>query len=385
MITVLFLDFLPLSGSITGLQTQVRYMYTQYVGQYRCIVIGAKGSLLEKNEEELPYIFYGSDTAIELTEFVYRPFATIHKYIQTLFFVLRIAIKENPDIIHCYHYMWSIYANPVGFVLGKPVIIHLKDVWLLQPKLARVLMKFNPFSWYIAVSRYVRTLFVDVYKISKKKTVQIYDGIDGSVFTMLSKRDIQKKIHAQSKQIIMMSRVAPERDIEIFIDVAALISKKYNNVQFVHYGYSKTHTSIEYFHSLKRRVSALAIDHCFSFHEYVAKPKRVAEILHNSYLMLVPARRFALPNSAIESMMCSTPVLAYDVGGNIEIIKDASMGSVIEVNSPILYADVIGRFLNGKIDYLGIAQRAGAYAHETFSVNRIFPKIISLYTRVMSQ
>jgi glycosyltransferase involved in cell wall biosynthesis len=53
-------------------------------------------------------------------------------------------------------------------------------------------------------------------------------------------------------------------------------------------------------------------------------------------ILVIPSRHEGLPIAAVEAMMCHRPVLATDVGGNAEVIRDGETGFIAE--SPSLAA-----------------------------------------------
>ena len=295
--TILFVEFCPISGSSQGLLTEITYLQSFHRDDIDYIVVGPKKSIFLQASKKMRFPFYELDV-FEPLDIKRHPVRSFFWYIYILVSLLRIALIHHIDIIHCNHYMWSIYANPLGFILNKPVIIHLKDVWLLEPKVARILMKFNPKTHYIAVSQYVRRLFEDVYKIDKRNMVMIYDGIDGMIFSSSTEKERLSVLNDKRKTIVMMSRIVPERDIDIFIDIAALIHEKYPDILFHHYGYSKDHSNRDYFNVLKTRVASLGLGASFRFHPYESHPEVVAKIFRKAFLSIVPGRQFALPNTA---------------------------------------------------------------------------------------
>jgi glycosyltransferase involved in cell wall biosynthesis len=377
-IPILFIDFCPVSGSSQGLLSEIDFINRRYSNKYICILAGPYNSIFKLAAKRMNFKFYEFE-AIELVDFHRSPLKIVKIYIVTFISLMRVVIKHKVRLIHCNHYMWSIYANPVGFLLRKPVIIHLKDVWRLEPKIARVLMKFNPQTRYIAVSKYVKQLFCSKYKINYQKTVMIYDGIDNKIFSPILYKQIHEKFNSKNKIFIMMSRVAPERDIEVFIDVAALLRKNNPSFRFTHYGFNKYITDNKYYKSLQDRVTAVGLNHNFEFVEYQSDPKIVAAILKAAFLTLVPARRFALPNTAIESMLSGTPVIANNVGGNPEIIANNSLGTLVKINSPVLFEDAIENYLIDYNKYLNASIKGLAYTLEFFSADKQFEKIVDLY------
>lgn len=378
---ILFIDFLPISGSCTGLLTEIKYINKVYKNKFECAVVGCKGSILESRANIYNYNYHVI-SAYEAAEFKFFPFKFILSYIKVTLKLMVICIKNRPHIIHCNHYMWSIYANPVGFFLNIPVVIHLKDVWFLQPKWARVLMKFNPRTRYIAVSKYVYNLFVHKYKIAGKKTTMIYDGIDSEVFFPLTSKQIGKKLQNHRKNIIYVSRVAPERDIEVFIDMAALLHKENKNLKFFHIGYDERFVNREYFLSLKNRIKTLSLSKSFKFIRYESDSFIMSKFYKAAYVLIVPARQFALPNIAIESMLCGTPVIAFKVGGNSEIISEESGGKTLYSNSPVLYFQAVKNYLHNPSIYKKNAIKGANYALHHFSIEQQIVKLNRLYNRL---
>lgn len=382
--TILFIEFYPASGSSTGLLAEINYIRRHHDDEFECVVVASPNSIFEEASKKIGFKLYTA-SAVELVELYTRPLHTLKNYVKALFTVLWAAIRHNPSIIHCYHYSWSIYANPVGFLLGKPVIIHLKDVWLLKPKIARILMKFNPHTRYIAVSHFVKRIFLNKYNLNKTQTIMIYDAIDEQVFIRASKAKIVKKHKQRRKRLVYMSRVEVERDVEIFVDVAWPLLKKYPDLKFLHYGYHPVYSNQEYYNDLKKRVKTLGIASSFTFKKYLENPSMVAKVLRDSYLTIIPARRFALPNAAIESMMCGTPVIAYKVGGNPEIIKDDSLGDLIPVNNSFLYSEAVEKYLTGEKDYTKTALSASSFTHKMFSTRVQFKKLIRRYNSMLTK
>lgn len=381
-INILFVEFCPISGSPAGLITQLEYMKKYYDYNFNCVVVGMPGSILDETCKRLDIQYYPIDS-VQLTNFSNEPLKTTVVYLLGIINLFKISVRHRIQLIHCYHYLWSIYVNPISFLLQIPVIIHLKDVFKLEPKISRILMKFNSKAIFIAVSKYVERLFTQYYKIKKDKTVMIYDGINPDIFSKISDNKIEKKYLSTHKKFVMMSRIVEERNIEIFIDLAGLLVKKHPNYRFYHYGFHKKFNyTNDYFLQLKKRVKELGLNNYFHFRNYANKSSQVAKILQSAFLSIVPAERFALPNTAIESMMCGTPTIAYNTGGNSEIISNQEMGLLIDSNSALLYEYAVETYVNNKSKYMSASLVGSSYVQK-FSVSTQFKKIINLYYDIL--
>ena len=376
---ILFIDFCPISGSTQGLLTEVEYLMRFHKDQFDFVIVGYPDSIIKSHSEKFAYPYYESE-ATEIRYFWGSPLRTLKLFTLTMLKLLHVCLFYRPNIIHCNHYMWSIYANPIGFLFRIPVVIHLKDVWMLEPKVSRILMKFYKNVRYIAVSKYVRRLFVEKYHLSQNKVELIYDGINSDIFYPPDRGFFLRKKSQKIKQIVMMSRIVPERNIEVFIDMAAILLQKYPKLLFVHYGFSKAHSDRKYLEILRKRIRALNIGNYFSFKEYQNNPLEVSRVLRSSYITVAPARQFALPNTAIESIMCGTPCIAANVGGNGEIINSEWR---IGVNSPVLYAEKIKEFLQDVRDYSRESTKSAIRVKNKFNSVIQGVQLVKLYNSLL--
>lgn len=381
---ILFIEFLPIGGSTNALIDQIGYINKKLNNEYECVVITSPNSIFESARKKIQfkkYIYNGK---------VYSPNVNVNfltmaiRYFLTLVFIVKVAIIERPKIIHAYHYMWSVYANIVGIITGIPVVVYLCDVWPLKNRLDRVLMRLNSRTHFIAVSKYVYDIFVKKCKIDKSRTYLIYDGADTKLFKPLDKNKIEKKQDTSLKNIVYFSRIDPLRDIDKFIETAAILLEKYPNLMFYHYGYHPLHSDKLYFAELQRMVKSIGIENKFKFMKYFDSKSDIPKVLKKAYLSLIPARQFALPNVAIESMMTSVPVVALSVGGNPEIIPSKNLGSLVSVSSPTLYAKSVEEYLKNKKHYMSVSFEAAEFVKTNFDINNRFLKTIQVYEEILN-
>lgn len=83
-------------------------------------------------------------------------------------------------------------------------------------------------------------------------------------------------------------------------------------------------------------------------------PATIANELKNAKLLIFPTRDDNLPNTAVEAIMCGTPVLSHEVGGLPEIIH-SNNGYLCGKNEDITYNDVIKSLEIKNYDEIGIS------------------------------
>lgn len=375
--TILFLEFCRIGGPPNRLIDILQYIKKYESHNYDCVVAGPPNSLLKRAVQKIGFSYH-SLPIIEETALSYNSLKKIRSFLSSLINLLSLAVRYRASTIYANHYSWGDYANLVGFILNKAVIIHLRDVWPVESKTARMLLKFNHRTHYLAISKYVKKVFADEYKFNRHQIFTIYDAIDGHVFYPLQPGAVVQKQLSTEKTITMMSRVEKSRNIEIFIDAAAILRKKHHNLRFIHYGYNSRSGDKSYLTMLKKQVSILGLSDSFNFHLYLANFTGVAQTLRASYLTIVPAGRFALPNTMIESIFCGTPVIAYNTGGNPEIIINNKTGILLEINSPIAYANAIENCLTDNHLYTTLSSEGLKKVNQKFSHKRILSRILSI-------
>ncbi len=377
--TILFLEFILIGGPPNRLIDIVRHLITSDSNTYTCIVAGPPNSVLEKEMIRMGVTFY----PFRITEdraLTYAPIRTLIRFFKSLWGLLRVAYRHRVDIIYANHYSWGDYANIIGLLLHARVIIHLRDIWSPPSKLGRILLKCNPHARYVAISNHVKHTFTSRYHYPKDRIHVIYDAVDSHVFfpkTLTSATNVRRP----PKHIVMMSRIEPKRQIELFIDMAAILARTNPNLIFRHYGYAPQSADIAYFKSLQTRITHLDIERQFSFRPYVTDPRAVARVLRSSFLTITPSQEFALPNTVIESMFCGTPAIAYNTGGNSEIIKHNATGLLMTVNSPVAYAYAVNHYLTHHKVYANHARQGIRSVTIKFSEEKMMRAITDLLAR----
>ena len=93
---------------------------------------------------------------------------------------------------------------------------------------------------------------------------------------------------------------------------------------------------------------------------------KIPEVMNSLRLLVLPSRTEGLPTVIIEAMACGTPVLATEVGGIGEIIRERETGFVVHAEDPHSLAKAIERALNDP-DLDMIAERARKLVTARFS------------------
>lgn len=377
--TILIIELGPDAGSVNQLKTQLKFSHEQN-HPYKLVIVCRKGTSLaalqrkyQRVESQVKII------PIENPHNITNWWSKFQHQLKTLSFILKVAKDNQVDLIHGYHYFWSLYSVMIGVILFKPVIIHIRDVHLWSLMSNKIMMKFGPRVSLIAISHHVKQLFVNEWLLAAHKIQVIYDGVNQELYKSKTQKQILKKYQQKNKSIVMMGRLDKSRQVEMFIDAAAIVSIKYPLIKFSHYGYAKNQYEEQYVSSLKKRVESVGLQGKFIFHNYLADQTKVCQVYYKSFLSVVTAADFALSNAMIESMMCGTPVVAFNVGANPEVISSGKDGFLLDQNSPVLLAYKIMIYLADEKLYLKHAEAAPKSVLDKFSYQKNFTELYQIY------
>lgn len=117
---------------------------------------------------------------------------------------------------------------------------------------------------------------------------------------------------------------------------------------------------------------------------YVNDEVLYSEYLKASDIFLFPSKDDNLPVMPINSIACGTPVVAFDVGGCSDIIKDNYNGFLIEPFNLKEFSDKILVLLNNPEMLKTFSVNAGKFAQENFSINKMTNDYYNLFNEVIS-
>ena len=293
--------------------------------------------------------------------------------------------KENIDIVHTHCHKPNTTGRFAAKLASVPVIIaneHNVDSWKSnwQLTLDRWLAAYS--DKIIAVSEAVKSFYVKNANIPTDKFEVIYNGVDLDFWqkNMPSQKAILEKkaklgLLQGNKVIAAIGRLHPQKGHEYLLRAAKKIISRMGNLKFLIVGDGPMKESLE---SLSER---LGIKENVVF---TGKRDDVKDMLCISDFSVVSSIREGFSNVVLESMACSKPVVATDVGGNKEIIIDGENGFIVPSRNEDALADKI-QALAGNEE---LTIRMGLAAKETvknFSLSQMKYKTEKLYEELMDK
>lgn len=193
----------------------------------------------------------------------------------------------------------------------------------------------------------------------------MFNGVDVDFF-------IPKKTKNQENipLVLYVGNLDSLKGLNDLIESANFISK-HSNAKFLIAGKGPLEKS------LKNKIKYLNLENKFIFTGYLNK-KDLLDTYQRSTVFVLPSYHEGFPTSILEAMSCELPVVATDVPGSADIVKDGITGFLVPPHRPQLLAKRIQQLL----EETELNSKMGKEAREIVVNEYNWDKITSEYERI---
>jgi glycosyltransferase involved in cell wall biosynthesis len=375
-------------------------------------------TMLVQNKQGDDYSVIGPNSKIERALAIIRP--TLEQWIikkhikdqKALFSSAKLsnnkiinAINDiDPDIVHLHWVCGGTLSIEDLLKIKKPIVWTMHDNWLFTGG-CHIKYKCEKFAYHCGHCPYLgskikKDLSYHVFErkmriISEKKNIYVValckkfteyaqksvilqnkpiylipNPIDVSVYKPIDKNTARRILNIpENKKIILFGAINPLKDDNkgSQLLLAALYKIVNNNIELLIIGASKPKK------------------------EFLPLPTRYLGHLNDDFslvlaynaadIVVVPSKQETLSNMVMESLSCGTPVIAFNVGGNSDMIIHGKNGYLAEPYSIDDFAKGINEILTkGKGKYLDFAVN---YIREKYSEDIVAEQMKNLYSYVL--
>jgi glycosyltransferase involved in cell wall biosynthesis len=278
--------------------------------------------------------------------------------------------EENVKLIHAHKLGSNIWGVVFGKIFGLPAVSHVHGQvynWKNYP--------FNSFvgrlsSKLITVSEFERKALTT--QVPADKVVTIYNGIDPGKYK--SSPDIAFKeslgLKPDAPVVGISAALRKEKAHEVFLRAAKEVLKKRGDVHFLIIGGGVRKQELE------AMASGLGIRESCIFTGFV---KNIEDALSVLDVGVLTSEREGLPLTLLEYMASSKPIIATDVGGVSEVVRDGENGFLVPSGDHITLAGRINVLLEDPALASTLGANGRALLGEKFSEDVMMNRIEALY------
>lgn len=270
--------------------------------------------------------------------------------------------KQIVLICHCIG-----VVGMLGSIPKQTIIVlhgHVKYNGYLSKLFYKLLYKRHKSRNYIACSKECADYYFEQFKLKCKVVLNGCACIGKKKEFYPSKGDFA---------VGMISNLDNHKGFEYLLGAAKLLNKKYNFIKFYIVGANSEKFDFDGFFKSNGMENVI---------EYLGEVKNAADkILPQIDLLVLPSIMEGLPMSLIEAQSYGIPILATEVGGIPEILKDGYNGFFIRRDENDI-AEKIGRCLNNSL-YGKLVSNSLSVYKTRFSAERMYKEYENLIRNIV--
>ncbi|HUT17190.1 MAG TPA: glycosyltransferase family 4 protein [Acidobacteriota bacterium] len=297
---------------------------------------------------------------------------------------------KSSDLIHVHGhpYLSSLIAAKIAKKYSKPLVLTQHNTfieyegilwdhveWLNDCAIGKQVLKEADKIVVVsnATGNYVLSLGADPEKIRV-----LHNGVDVNRFRPLTgvKDEMRKKlgISKDSSVVLTVRRLVYKNGIDTLIESAKKAIKKNSRLVFLVVGKGPD------FEEIKEKIEQLGIEKNFRLTGFISDEDLPFYYNAADFFVLPSKSGEGLPLVALEAMACGVPVIATNVGGISEVMKEGS-GKLVPPNSPDSLAEAILEFSHRKLSALKKDLRA--MVEQKYSWDKNVEKLVEIYEELI--
>ncbi len=352
-------------GGQIALLNLLREFQRAHTGVEGCIVC-------PPNAELVPHAnVYGIETvllepgAIEKTRGVVWNFA---QRVAPTARLLRVVRRSRPRVIvanGAFSFLASVFAAKLARI---PIVWWEHNTTLPGDAILKRMIGWA--TQIVVVSEIIRTQFVQLVPDAREKISVIYNGVDVDQFSETRETGSEERKtknerlrelgwNENARVVGTVSRLAPEKGVDNFIETAAQIARMRDDVHFLLVGDGPERAQLE------QRVRELHLETRVAFAGFrddVENELRVMDVV------LFPFLAEAFPLAVLEAMASARPIVATDVGGVREQLVDGETGVIVPPRDVAAMTRAVLELLRDENAGRVFGERARARVAEHFSL-----------------
>jgi glycosyltransferase involved in cell wall biosynthesis len=215
--------------------------------------------------------------------------------------------------------------------------MHADQQWQTRPWLGQ-LMNLAAFPWYfdaeVAISQATQQVLDRrlAARLRGRRSVLIYNAISRTFLEQFAPKSPEQQVQVKPPRLALIGRVEQQKGHVFFLQASVTVLRHYPDAEFWVVG---TGSLLE---AMQTLATDLGIAHAVHF---LGQQNNIPDILQKINMLVVPSIWEGFPTVILEAMAASVPVVATDVSGSRELVRNKRTGLLIPVGQPDALAQAI--------------------------------------------
>lgn len=302
--------------------------------------------------------------------------------LRSAFLLGRFLRGERVDLVQTYFESANLFGGIVTRVLSRAKLLwSFRDMGILRARkhrLAYRLLARMPHA-VLAVSEQVRRHAIEVDHIPAGRVSVVYNGLDLDRWMLDRPRQVAQDVQTGAGTaerpwtILSLGNIRAVKGHDVLVEAAAKVLQRFPHARFQVAGEV---LEPEFFLRLQSRLGELGIADSFTFLGGVTD---LPPVFQQADLFVLPSRSEGFSNAILEAMAASLPVVATDVGGNGEAVRDGQTGSIVPAEDPAVLAEAISALLADPASMKAMGRAGRGRIQEIFTSRAMLLHLESTY------
>jgi glycosyltransferase involved in cell wall biosynthesis len=227
-------------------------------------------------------------------------------------------------------------------------------------------------NYVASVSELCRQDLIKLYTFSATRTITIPIGLNLSSVNKHLADDL-KPVFSTGKILVHVASFVPEKNHLGLLRIVKRLLESGQNVKLILIGDGKLRNVIE------EQIQQLELGNRVLVLGYRTD---VMTIVANAHAFVLPSLIEGLPGVILEAMYCKTPVVAYDVGGISEVVRNNETGWLVKAGDEAGFVQAVSEVLD--VDVTDVTNRAYEIVVREFDNRVIAERFEEVYRVVIS-
>jgi glycosyltransferase involved in cell wall biosynthesis len=296
--------------------------------------------------------------------------------------LIRLFRREGADVVHSHDAYTSVYGTLCARLAGVPGVIASRRSWY-SPHLQGKILRANRVAYrfahrVVANSPSVSRLVETETGLPASRIITIPNFLDPESFEPMPPADRRRMLDEigvpEGAFVVgVVARLSPVKDHATLLRAIASLREQIPGLRCVLVGDGPERPAIE---ALSESLGIRDIVH-------LAGERTQPPNLHGLFdVSVLCSTSEAFPNSVLEAMAAARPVIATDVGGTPDAVRQGTTGLLVPPSDPSRLADAILRLYNEPAQRSKLGTAGCVAARAGYSADAVIRQVEALYTRL---
>lgn len=375
----------------SGIDTYVRNTVALASDKFEFVIVNGA------DDNSKPYMRHGKQVKTYSID-MYRALNPV-KDMKAVMQAIKIIKKEKPDLVHCHSAKGGVIGRFAAFFTGTKVVYTAhafsflsaesakkKQVFLLLEKIA----KLN--SYLLACSGSERELGIKVVGFKVKKAFAWNNAVpdvdkDLTRISQISRISSQKNESSDlpvpkigERYITSIGRPSYQKNLLFMVEVAHGIHLKHPDIKFYLLGVGFYSPMLE---DMKKLIHQYDMDDTFYLLPWLSHEETL-KYVKGSMLYFMTSLYEGLPISVIEAMSLGKAVVASDVLGNKDCVKDGYNGYLLPLKEEV-FVEKMNDLIENNEKRKEMEKNSRSYFESDFFIDNRIKALEDIYTEVYNR